>query len=183
MRDDIFSVVNFGGNPESGFKALRDIRPKGPLMCGEYYPGWFDSWGTKHHTGSTANVVKEIGYMLDHKASFSIYMAHGGTTFGQWTGANSPPYLPQTSSYDYDDAPISEAGWDTDKFYALRTLFSGYLQEGEALTTVPARNPVIQIPAFSTTEIAPLLSNLPKFVNDKKVRNMEEYDQGYGSIL
>jgi beta-galactosidase len=182
VRDDIFSVVNFGGNPESGFKALRDIRPKGPLMCGEYYPGWFDSWGTKHHTGSTANVVKEIGYMLDHKASFSIYMAHGGTTFGQWTGANSPPYLPQTSSYDYD-APISEAGWDTDKFYALRTLFSGYLQEGEALTTVPARNPVIQIPAFSTTEIAPLLSNLPAFVNDKKVRNMEEYDQGYGSIL
>ncbi|MFV8347006.1 beta-galactosidase [Flavobacterium sp. ZB4P13] len=182
VRDDIFSVVNFGGNPESGFKALRDIRPKGPLMCGEYYPGWFDSWGTKHHTGSIANVVKEIGYMLDHKASFSIYMAHGGTTFGQWTGANSPPYLPQTSSYDYD-APISEAGWDTEKFYALRTLFSKYLQEGETLPTVPARNPIIKIPAFTTTEIAPLLSNLPAFVNDMKVRNMEEYDQSYGSIL
>jgi beta-galactosidase len=182
VRDDIFSVVNFGGNPESGFKALRDIRPKGPLMCGEYYPGWFDSWGTKHHIGSTANVVKEIGYMLDHKASFSIYMAHGGTTFGQWTGANSPPYLPQTSSYDYD-APISEAGWDTEKFYALRKLFSGYLQEGETMPAVPARNPLIQIPAFSTTEIAPLFSNLPAFVNDAKARNMEEYDQGYGSIL
>lgn len=182
VRDDIFSVVNFGGNPESGFKALRDIRPKGPLMCGEYYPGWFDSWGTKHHTGSTANVVKEIGYMLDHKASFSIYMAHGGTTFGQWTGANSPPYLPQTSSYDYD-APISEAGWDTEKFYALRKLFSGYLQEGETLPIVPARNPIIKIPTFTTTEIAPLFSNLPAFVNDMRVRNMEEYNQGYGSIL
>ncbi len=182
VRDDIFSVVNFGRNPESGFKALREIRPKGPLMCGEYYPGWFDSWGAKHHTGSIDNVVKEIAYMLDNKASFSIYMAHGGTTFGQWTGANSPPYLPQTSSYDYD-APISEAGWDTEKFYALRKLFSGYLQQGETMPEVPARKGLIQIPAFSTSEIAPLFSNLPAFVNDLKARNMEEYNQGYGSIL
>ena len=182
VRDDIFSVVNFGGNPEYGFKALREIRPKGPLMCGEYYPGWFDSWGTKHHTGSVTNVVKEIKYMLDHKASFSIYMAHGGTTFGQWSGANNPPYLPQTSSYDYD-APISEAGWDTEKFYALRTLFADYLQEGETLPAVPSRNPVIKIPAFTTTAIAPVFSNLPKFINDKHLKNMEEYDFGYGSIL
>jgi beta-galactosidase len=181
-RDDIFSVVNFGDNPEYSFKELRKIRLKGPLMCGEYYPGWFDSWGKKHHIGSTENVVKEIGYMLENKASFSIYMVHGGTTFGQWSGSNSPPFSPQTSSYDYD-APISEAGWETDKFHALRTLFSNYLQENETLPAVPARNPVIQIPIFSTTEIAPLFSNLPAFVNEKKVKNMEEFNQGYGSIL
>lgn len=182
VRDDIFSVVNFGSNPAASFKDLRNIRSKGPLMCGEYYPGWFDSWGTKHHTGSVDNVVKEIGYMLDNKASFSIYMAHGGTTFGLWSGANCPPYLPQTSSYDYD-APISEAGWDTKKFYALRTLFSRYLQEGETLPDVPAKNPLIKIPAFTTTEIAPLFSNLPAVIKDKHVRNMEEYNQGYGAIL
>lgn len=182
VRDDIFSVVNFGSNPEANFKALRNIRSKGPLMCGEYYPGWFDSWGTKHHTGSITNVVKEISYMLDNKASFSIYMAHGGTSFGLWSGANCPPFLPETSSYDYD-APISEAGWDTDKFYALRKLFAGYLQEGETLPAVPARNPVITIPAFATTEIAPVFSNLPASIADKQIRNMEEYDQGYGSIL
>ncbi|MDQ8013944.1 MAG: beta-galactosidase [Flavobacterium nitrogenifigens] len=182
VREDIFSVVNFGGNPESAFKSLREIRPKGPLMCGEYYPGWFDSWGTKHHTGSVDNVAKEIKYMLDHKASFSIYMAHGGTTFGMWTGANSPPYLPQTSSYDYD-APISEAGWDTEKFYVLRKLFAGYLQEGETLPEVPARNKVIKIPEFATTKVAPLFSNLPDFIEDRNPQNMEEYNQGFGSIL
>ncbi|MCU7549722.1 beta-galactosidase [Chitinophagaceae bacterium LB-8] len=182
VRDDIFSVVNFGGNPQANFKALREIRSKGPLMCGEYYPGWFDSWGTKHHTGSVGNVVKEIGYMLDHKASFSIYMVHGGTTFGLWSGANCPPFLPQTSSYDYD-APISEAGWDTEKYYALRKLFSGYLQDGETLPAVPTRNPVIKIPAFTTTEVAPMFSNLPAFISAKQVQNMEAYDQGYGSIL
>lgn len=182
VRDDIFSVVNFGRNPESAFKYLREVRPKGPLMCGEYYPGWFDSWGTKHHTGSVDNVAKEIKYMMDNKASFSIYMAHGGTTFGMWTGANNPPYLPQTSSYDYD-APISEAGWDTEKFYTLRKLFSNYLQEGETLPEVPSRNKVIKIPEFATTQIAPLFSNLPDFIEDKLPQNMEEYNQGYGSIL
>lgn len=182
VRDDIFSVVNFGGNPAASFKALREIRKQGPLMCGEYYPGWFDSWGTKHHTGSVDHVVREIGYMLDNKASFSIYMAHGGTTFGLWSGANCPPFLPQTSSYDYD-APISEAGWDTEKFYALRKLLGSYLQEGETMPAVPARNKVIKIPSFNTTKIAPLFSNLPAFIADKHVRNMEAFDQGYGSIL
>lgn len=182
VRDDIFSVVNFGGNPESSFKDLREIRSKGPLMCGEYYPGWFDSWGKKHHTGSIDNVVKEIGYMLDHKESFSIYMVHGGTSFGLWSGANCPPYLPQTSSYDYD-APISEAGWDTKKFHALRNLFSHYLQPGETLPPVPARNTVIKIPAFTTTEIAPIFSNLPAYIQDKEIHSMEEYNEGYGCIL
>ncbi|OQP63901.1 hypothetical protein A3860_23505 [Niastella vici] len=182
VRDDLFCVVNFGGNPEANFKALRAIRPKGPLMCGEYYPGWFDSWGTRHHSGSSERVEKEIGWMLDHKASFSIYMAHGGTSFGLWSGANCPPFLPQTSSYDYD-APINEAGWETPKFVALRNLFSRYLQPGESLPDVPARNPVITIPAFHTTETAPVFSNLPSPIADETVRNMEEYNEGYGAIL
>jgi len=182
VRDDIFSVVNFGGNPEESFKYLRNIRAEGPLMCGEFYPGWFDSWGTKHHMGATSGVVKDIKYMLDHKASFSIYMAHGGTSFGLWSGANCPPFLPQTSSYDYD-APISEAGRTTDKFFALRKLFGGYLQEGETLPEVPAANPMITIAPFKTTEVAPLFSNLPASINSVQVKNMEEFDQGYGAIL
>lgn len=182
VRDDIFSVVNFGSNPEASFKALREIRKSGPLMCGEYYPGWFDSWGTRHHTGATPHVVNEIKYMLDHKASFSIYMAHGGTTFGQWSGANCPPYLPQTSSYDYD-APISEAGWDTPKFYELRKLFVNYLEEGETIPDVPARNKVISIPSFTTTEVAPIFNNLPDYIGDERPKNMEDYSQGFGAIL
>jgi beta-galactosidase len=182
VRNDIFCVVNFGDNPEENFKALREIRPKGPLMCGEYYPGWFDSWGSEHHTGEVKTVTEEIKYMLDHKASFSIYMAHGGTTFGQWSGANSPPFSPQTSSYDYD-APISEAGWVTPKYTALRKLFSGYLQPGEILPDIPKQNPVITIPEFELKESASVFANLPQFIEDKYPRNMEAYDQGYGCIL
>lgn len=182
VRDDIFSVVNFGSNPENAFKALRAVRPQGPLMCGEYYPGWFDSWGKPHHTGGPARIVREIGWMLENNASFSIYMVHGGTSFGFTAGANSPPFSPQTTSYDYD-APISEAGWDTPKFYALRELSRKHLAPGETLPAVPKRNPVIQIPAISFTECAPLFANLPPAKHDEQPKCMELYDQPHGAIL
>ncbi len=66
--------------------------------------------------GKPENYLPNLKLMLDMGASFSIYMAHGGTTFGLWSGCDRP-FKPDTSSYDYD-APISEAGWPTPKFYA-----------------------------------------------------------------
>lgn len=181
-RPDIFSVVNFGGNPENNFRALRKIRPAGPLMCGEYYPGWFDSWGAAHHTGTSERVVKELAWMLDHKASFSIYMAHGGTSFGTYSGANAPPYLPQTSSYDYD-APINESGEATDKFYKIRELFAKHLQAGESLAVVPAALPKQTIASFALNEYAPVFSNLPAPVTTDTVSFFEDLDLPYGAML
>jgi beta-galactosidase len=51
---------------------------------------------------------------MSNNHSFSMYMAHGGTNFGLWAGANSDKrvlstYWPVMTSYDYD-APISEQG-------------------------------------------------------------------------
>ena len=89
-------------------------------MNGEYYPGWFDSWGKPHRTGKIAPYLADLDYMVSNGISFSIYMAHGGTTFGLWSGSDRP-FIPDTSSYDYD-APISEAGWVTDKFSQTRDL-------------------------------------------------------------
>ncbi len=180
-RPDLFPVVNFGSDPASGFKALREILPKGPLMCGEFYPGWFDTWGAPHHTGNTARYLADLEYMLKADGSFSIYMAHGGTTFGFWTGADRP-FKPDTSSYDYD-APISEAGWPTEKFSKTRELFSRYLLPGETLPEPPARNPVRAFAPVEATACAPLWANLPAGVRDEKPRPMEQYDQGYGCIL
>jgi beta-galactosidase len=181
-RQELFSVVNFGGDPESNFKALRQIRPQGPLMCGEYYPGWFDSWGKPHHTGSSANVVKELGWMLEHDASFSIYMVHGGTSFGFTAGANCPPFSPQATSYDYD-APISEAGWDTPKFHALRELFLKHLAPGEVLPSVPPRYPVIQIPSLKLIEYSPLLTSRRPVTKLERPEPLELLDQGHGLAL
>jgi beta-galactosidase len=181
FRPDLFPVVNFGSDPAGGFKALREILPKGPLMCGEFYPGWFDTWGAPHHTGNTDRYLADLDYMLKAGASFSIYMVHGGTTFGFWTGADRP-FKPDTSSYDYD-APISEAGWPTAKFFKTRELFAGYLLPGESIPEPPGTNGVVAFPTAEATAFAPLWENLPAATRSPSPRTMEQYDQGYGCIL
>jgi beta-galactosidase len=180
-RSDLFPVVNFGSDPAAGFKALREILPQGPLMCGEFYPGWFDTWGAPHHLGKTAQYLADLEYMLTNGESFSIYMAHGGTTFGLWSGADRP-FKPDTSSYDYD-APISEAGWPTGKFFKTRELFAKYLLPGETIPEPPATNPVIAIAPVAVTECAPVFDNLPKAIRAEQPGTMEQYDQGHGCIL
>jgi len=179
-RADLFPVVNFGSDPAGAFAALREILPHGPLMCGEFYPGWFDTWGAPHHLGKTDSYLRDLEYMLKAGGSFSIYMAHGGTTFGFGTGADRP-FKPDTSSYDYD-APISEAGWPTEKFYQTRALLSKYLLPGETLPEPPAKNPVITIAPVTVTESAPIFANLPAAVADDQPRTFEDYDQAYGCI-
>jgi beta-galactosidase len=177
---ELFSVANFGANPEAGFKALAEVQ-KGPLMCGEFYPGWFDTWGSPHHRGNTPVVLRDLGYMLKANGSFSLYMAHGGTTFGLWAGCDRP-FKPDTSSYDYD-APISEAGWIGEKFAQFRAVLKPYLLPGETLPEPPAPMPVIAIPAFKLTECAPVLANLPaKVTRAVSPRPIEAYDISRGLI-
>jgi len=181
-RPELFSVVNFGGDPEASFAALRKVRPEGPLMCGEYYPGWFDSWGSGHHTGSTEGVLKDLGWMLEHQASFSIYMIHGGTSFGLTAGANSPPFRPQTTSYDYD-APIDEAGRPTPKFYAMRLLFQRYVAPGETLPEIPSPKGVMAIPEIHLSEFAPLFDELGVVHPSQRPMTMEALEQPQGIVV
>src|SRR5665213_2666903 len=178
---DLFPVVNFGSDPANGFKALREILPQGPLMCGEFYPGWFDTWGATHHLGKTPQYLADLEYMLKNDESFSIYMAHGGTTLGLWSGADRP-FKPDTSSYDYD-APISEAGWPTPKFFQTRELFAKYLLPGEKIPEPPATNAVISIAPIEMNEVAHIFDNLPKTISDATPKTMEKYDQGHGCIV
>ena len=181
-RDDLFQVVNFGSNPKESFEALREILPEGPLMCGEFYSGWFDTWGNPHTFGETEQYLKVMEYMLKIGASYSIYMAHGGTTFGFWCGADRP-FKPDVSSYDYG-APVSEAGWTTDKFDATRNLISKYLMPGEAaLPEPPATNPTTAFSSVRLTEFAPIFDNLPIPVVTNDPKTMEYYNQAKGSIL
>jgi len=181
FRADLFQAGNFGSDPAGNFKKLRELQPVGPLICSEFYPGWFDTWGQPHHYGNTDRYLTDLKTMLDMDASFSIYMAHGGTTFGLWSGCDSP-FKPDTSSYDYD-APISEAGWTTAKFFKTRALLTQYLLPGETVPEPPAKNPTMTLAPVTLAETAPLLQNLPKAISDDQPQNMEAYDQGYGCIL
>ena len=182
--DDLLWTMNFGtgANVDDQFKRLKELRPNTPLMCSEYWSGWFDHWGAKHETRSADDLVNGLKEMLDKNISFSLYMTHGGTSFGHWGGANFPNFSPTCTSYDYD-APINESGKPTQKFYAVRDLFAGYLPESETLPEIPDTIPVIAIPTIAMTEIAPIFDNLPQSKQSDDIRPMEMYDQGWGSIL
>lgn len=183
FREDLFQVVNFSpGAAAKSFEALRKFQKTGPLMNGEFYPAWFDMWGRSHRVSNVNSFVGDLESMLKHDQSFSIYMAHGGTSFGLWAGADRP-FSPDTSSYDYD-APISEAGWAAPgKYERVRELFSKHLLPGETLPDVPPANPVIEIPRFNLKEIAPVLKNLPASIKDEKPKTMEFYGQSRGDIV
>lgn len=182
--DDLLWTVNFGtgANIDEQFKKLKSLRPETPMMCSEFWSGWFDHWGRKHETRDAATMVSGIKDMLDRNISFSLYMTHGGTTFGWWGGANNPAYSAMCSSYDYD-APISEAGWTTPKYFQLRDLLKQYLPEGETLPEPPAQYPVISVLAITEWEVAPLFDNLPQAKQSEDTKPMEQFDQGWGSIL
>lgn len=182
--DDLLWTMNFGtgANVDDQFKRLKELRPNTPLMCSEYWSGWFDHWGAKHETRSADDLVNGLKEMLDKNISFSLYMTHGGTSFGHWGGANFPNFSPTCTSYDYD-APINESGKPTQKFYAVRDLLAGYLPESETLPEIPDTIPVISIPTIAMTEIAPVFDNLPLSKQSDDIRPMEMYDQGWGSIL
>lgn len=182
--DDLVWTINFGtgANIDAQFKKLQEARPNAPLMCSEFWSGWFDHWGRKHETRDAETMVSGIKDMLDRHISFSLYMTHGGTTFGHWGGANSPAYSAMCSSYDYD-APISEAGWATPKYYKLREMMMQYADSAQVILDVPAAYPVIEIPEFELKEVAPLFDNLPEPKLSEDIKPMEQFDQGWGTIL
>ena len=180
--DDLVWTMNFGtgANIDDQFKRLKQLRPDTPLMCSEFWSGWFDKWGGKHETRAAKDMVDGIRQMLERNISFSLYMTHGGTSFGHWAGANSPGFSPDVTSYDYD-APINEYGQTTPKYFELQALLAKYADK--KLPKVPKAIPVISVPAFKFTEYAPLFENLPAPIKSDKVKTMEEFDQGWGSII
>ncbi|MDR1865694.1 MAG: beta-galactosidase [Bacteroidales bacterium] len=182
--DDLLWTLNFGtgANIDEQFKRLKELRPETPLMCSEFWSGWFDHWGAKHETRSAEELVAGMKEMSDKNISFSLYMTHGGTSFGHWAGANFPGYVPDCTSYDYD-APINESGRTTPKYFKVRSLLENYLPEGETLPPIPYPIPTIAIPALTFEEVAPLFDNLPEPQTSEDIHSMEYFDQGWGSTL
>lgn len=180
--DDLIWTMNFGtgANIDQQFARLKEVRPDSPLMCSEFWSGWFDKWGASHETRAADDMVAGIDEMLSKGISFSLYMTHGGTSFGHWAGANSPGFAPDVTSYDYD-APISEWGTATPKYYLLRETLQKY--SDQKLPSVPKANAIIAIPEFEMTEFVPLESGITDTVVSSEILTMEAMNQGWGCLL
>ena len=181
--DDLVWTMNFGtgANIDEQFKRLGELRPDAPKMCSEFWSGWFDKWGANHETRPAKDMVDGIDEMLSKGISFSLYMTHGGTSFGHWAGANSPGFAPDVTSYDYD-APINEYGGATDKYYLLRQTMQKYSKTTLPDVPAPPAN-LISIPQFELMEFADILQGADSLVMDSPLRTMEELNQGWGSMV
>ncbi|ROS51417.1 beta-galactosidase family protein [Frigoribacterium sp. PhB24] len=121
---ELHRTGSFGSRATERLTTLRRHQPTGPLMCSEFWDGWFDHWGEHHHTTPVDDAARELDELLAAGASVNVYMFHGGTNFGFTNGANHKgTYHSHVTSYDYD-APLDEAGWPTDKFFAFRDVIA-----------------------------------------------------------
>ncbi|XP_015079424.1 beta-galactosidase 17 [Solanum pennellii] len=132
--DAVFSAVDFstGDDPWPNFKLQKEFNAPGksPPLSTEFYTGWLTHWG-EHIANTDATVTASyLERILSKNGSAVLYMAHGGTNFGFYSGANTgadeTDYKPDLTSYDYD-APIKESGdIDNPKYQALRRVIAKY---------------------------------------------------------
>ncbi|WP_054955549.1 glycoside hydrolase family 35 protein [Paenibacillus dakarensis] len=187
MVSDVLATVNFGSNPRVAFEKLREYRPDEPLMCMEFWNGWFDHWLKPHHTRDAEDVAEVFNEMLQAGASVNFYMFHGGTNFGFYNGANNQDiYEPTISSYDYD-SPLSECGDATAKLQAVRGIIAKYkgIDESE-LPEMPAPLPKKSYGIITLTGEADLLDQLDLIsapVKHAAPVPMEKLGQNYGFIV
>ncbi len=158
---------------------------EGPYMVAEFYPGWLDHWAEPFQKVSTESVVSQTEKYLKAGVSFNFYMVHGGTNFGFTSGANydkNHDIQPDITSYDYD-APISEAGWATPKYKAIRELFQKNVSY--KIPSVPAAIPVIDIPSIKlnkTVDLFDIKEKMKPVVSDTP-QTFEDLNQGNGYVL
>ena len=118
---DNIECVNGWGSEIQTLKAQRMRQPNAPLLVTEFWPGWFDAWGTEHPVKSARETARRAMEILGCGGQVSYYMFHGGTNFAFWgsrlASAGDSAYT--TTSYD-SGGPLAEGGGLTPKFYLTR---------------------------------------------------------------
>ncbi|MBS2553328.1 beta-galactosidase [Catenulispora sp. NL8] len=182
----VLATANFGSKATASLAALRAQQPTGPLMCTEFWNGWFDAWGGVHALRPAEDAGAALDEILQAGASVSFYMFHGGTNFGFLNGANDKgAYRATVTSYDYD-APLDEAGDVTEKYRRFRSVIGKYeaLPEEE----IPEAGPKLPPVAVELRERAPLfapasLATLGTAQTADSPLTMERLGQDFGFVL
>ena len=182
--EGVLPTVNFGSRPEEHFRTLAAHRPGTPLMCTEFWIGWFDYWGNGGHMrGNLEESVKDLDKMLE-LGHVNLYMFHGGTNFGFMNGSNySDRLTPDTASYDYD-APLTEDGQATEKYRRYRDVIAKHRAIPETVPSTDIRRKAYgALPVQARTGLFPALEDLSTPVPSPHPQSMERLGQSYGYIL
>ncbi|KAL5698664.1 beta-galactosidase [Ranunculus cassubicifolius] len=192
---NVFAAVDFstGDDPWPVFKLQQKFNAPGrsPPLCAEFYTGWLTHWGEKNAETDAAFTANALESILSRNGSAVLYMAHGGTNFGFYsganTGANDSDYKPDLTSYDYD-APIRESGdVDNAKYKALRNVIKRY--SAVSLPPVPSNNERKVYGKIKVQKIASLFNVVEKLCDPQDVIEsenplpMESINQMFGLLL
>lgn len=175
---------NFGSHTKERFEILKAHVNGGPLMCAEFWVGWFDSWGNGGHMkGNLEQSAADLDEML-RTGHVNVYMFIGGTNFGFMNGSNYYDELkPDVTSYDYD-AVLTEAGDFTKKYETYREIIGKYAKLPEVnLSTPIVKKAYGSVTVKEKIGLFNALEDISAPVYSAYPRSMERLGQYYGYIL
>ena len=184
----LYNTVDFGGGNISQHFALQaEYNSGGPPVNTEYYPGWLSHWGSKYPSKSRSVTAAQVDEMLAFGASISMYMFHGGTNFGYTSGAkgnkDGTDFVPHTTSYDYD-APLSEAGDTTLKYWDIRQVVKKYSEVFPVpRNTTKKRYGKVEMKYAGSILNATFVAQCGKKTGNKQPLSFEENNQTNGVIV
>lgn len=182
--EGVLATANFGSQTVERFGELKSFVGDRPLMCMEFWVGWFDAWNCgEHRTSDLEQNKKDLDDML-RLGNVNIYMFQGGTNFGFMNGSNYYECLePDVTSYDYD-AVLSEDGQITEKYKAFREIIGKYVKLPEVrLPKLPGRREYGQVAYDNAVSLFEVLDEISSPIVSPYTISMEEASQSYGYIL
>lgn len=174
---------NFGSGAEWQFDTMKGLMDgEKPLMCMEFWVGWFDAWGEEHHTSDLEKNKEDLEVLL-RRGNVNFYMFEGGTNFGFMNGCNAGAKTADVTSYDYDGI-LTEDGRITEKYLAFKEIISRYADVPQVpLTTEIRRREYGKIPVKRKTDLFSTLDKISVPINSLYPVSMETAGQNYGYIL
>lgn len=175
---------NFGSKAEEQFRIMKSFIGDQPLMCMEFWVGWFDAWGMKAHHRGDANVHANNLEEILERGHVNIYMFEGGTNFGFMNGSNYYDVLtPDVTSYDYD-AVLTEWGDLTEKYHKFREVISNYREIPDLeFTTNIIKKSYGTIKVKDKVSLNSVIDELTTPVESLCPMSMEQLGQGYGYTM
>lgn len=182
--NDVLSTANFGSKALDQFNILSKHTNGGPLMCMEFWVGWFDNWGRKDHGRSNLEENAQDLEQILKLGHLNIYMFHGGTNFGFMNGSNYYDELtPTVTSYDYD-AVITECGDITPKYNEFKKIISKYNKIDEVrFSTEIKKCEYGKINVSNKVSLFNVLQDISVVQFNTNTLSMEKLDQNYGYVL
>lgn len=201
-RPEYWTSIDVHELTDEARSSILEYQGDKPIMIGEFWAGRSQQWGGYFKRQTAEDVAKLYKSIIDQGAYVNFYMFCGGTNFGFHNGAlegrygadlpGAPNrYIPFATSYDVD-APVTEYGYPTEKYFACKRVLREYLEaqgipftgsDDEAAPSCETQS----IANVKLTKSADLLDNaeaLAKSIRKSGIPlTFESMNQDYGFML